>query len=376
MRATVLRDARLLKQAGRFVWLSVDTEDPRNGAFLERFPVDVWPTFLVVDPRQERPVRRWVGAATAPQLEELLAGVGRPPQGGAGAALAEADRAYAAGRMEEAVAGYRRALAAAQRGWARRPRAVEALVTAEQAAGRNEPCANVAREEAPRLPRGVSFARVAVGGLACALGAPRDAAWRPGAIAALAPLAAEASRLPALLADDRSEAYAALVEAHEDRGDQLEARRVAERWWGFLDAEGRRATSAEGRSALDSARVAAALALGEPGRALPALAASERALPRDYNPPARRAYLLREMGRLEEARAAAEEALRKAYGPRKLRVYDLLSGILERQGDRAALAATLDAALAFGEGLPPAQRNERLIASLRSRRSGLESARR
>lgn len=375
MRATVLRDGRLLRQAGRFVWLSIDTEDSRNAAFLERFPVEVWPTFLVVEPRQERPLRRWLGAATVRQLEELLSGARRPSGDRAAAALAEADRAHAAGRSDEAAAGYRRALASAARDWPRRARAVESLVTAEQAAGHDEACAAAARREGPQLPRGVSFARVAAGGLACALAAPRDAPWRAASVAALEPLATEAVQLPDLLADDRSELYGGIVEAREDRGEQVEARRVAERWWGFLEAEARRAPSPEARAALDPARVSAALALGDPGRALPALAASERELPRDYNPPARRAYLLREMGRLGEARAAAEEALRKAYGPRKLRVYDLLGGILERQGDRAALAATLDAALAYGEELPAPQRNERLVASLRARRAALGAAR-
>ena len=47
MRAHVLPDARLARLAGRFVRLDVNTEEPRNAAFLERFPIDAWPTLLV-----------------------------------------------------------------------------------------------------------------------------------------------------------------------------------------------------------------------------------------------------------------------------------------------------------------------------------------
>jgi len=64
MRAHVLSDARLVKQAGRFVWLSVDAERDRNAAFLEAFPVQGYPTFLVVDPAAEKPVLRWPGSAS------------------------------------------------------------------------------------------------------------------------------------------------------------------------------------------------------------------------------------------------------------------------------------------------------------------------
>ena len=60
MRATVLRDPALVKMAGRFVWLDIDTEKEGNAGFLEKFPIEVWPTFLVIDP-----VDREAGAQVA-----------------------------------------------------------------------------------------------------------------------------------------------------------------------------------------------------------------------------------------------------------------------------------------------------------------------
>jgi len=373
MRAYVLPDARLARHAGRFVWLSIDTENARNAGFLERFPVQVWPTFLVIEPREEKAVLKWLGSANVQQIDKLLADGERRERGGAEAILARADRAYADGRLDEALAAYREALAKGGARWSRRPRAVESLVLAELSARLYEACAATAREEGPRLPRGPSFANVAGTGLSCATSAPPDAAWRAPAVAALEPLAREALALPSLLADDRSGLFEALAEAQEARGDEAGARAIAERWWSFLAEEGRRAPSAEARAALDSSRVNAALTLGDPARALPALKASERALPDDYNPLARQALLLREIGRLSEARAAADRALAKAYGPRKLKIYQLAASILEKQGDRAALDAVLGEAIAYAERLPAAQRDERVLSALRTRRAALEA---
>src|SRR5579884_3014204 len=71
MRAYVLEDPALAKQANRFVWLSIDTEKDRNRAFLEQHPVEVWPTLMVLDARGE-PALRWAGSASVPQLVKLL----------------------------------------------------------------------------------------------------------------------------------------------------------------------------------------------------------------------------------------------------------------------------------------------------------------
>ena len=55
MRATVLTDAALTKHAGRFVWLSIDTEEAKNAAFLDTYPWEAVPTFEVLEPRAAKP---------------------------------------------------------------------------------------------------------------------------------------------------------------------------------------------------------------------------------------------------------------------------------------------------------------------------------
>jgi len=371
MRASVLPDARQRRQAGRFVWLSIDTENPGNAAFLERFPIATYPTFLVVDPREERATLKWQGSASVEQIVNLLADADRRRPRGLDAVLARADRAQAEGRIDDATRDYVTALNEGGRGWSRRPRAVESLVLALSGAGRLEGCADTALREARALPRGPSFANAVATGLVCAVSAPPDAAWRPAALAGLEPLAREALALPGLLADDRSGLYETLVDTRVVCGDRREAHALAERWWRFLEEDRRRAASAELRAALDGPRVAAALALEDPARALPALAASEAALPADFNPPYRSARLLFELGRFEDARAAAGRALARAYGGRKLAVYRLAADIERKAGDRAAAARVLDEALSYAEKLPPPQQRPDLVASLRAQRVAL-----
>src|SRR5215813_10630851 len=72
MRANVLTDPALVKHAGRFAWLSIDTEKAQNQHFLEKFPVDSWPTFFFIDPSTEQAALTWASSLDVAQLEKLL----------------------------------------------------------------------------------------------------------------------------------------------------------------------------------------------------------------------------------------------------------------------------------------------------------------
>ncbi len=369
MRATVLKDAALTKHAGRFVWLSVDTEKERNEQFIEKFTVDNWPTFYIVDASTETANLKWLGTATVPQLEKLFDDGERAVRNTSGKELeqllASADRAYATGQRAEAAKLFREALEKAPAEWPRRARAVESLVTALQGAGDSEACARAALREGASLPRGSSFANAVATGLACALSAPPKAPWRAEAIASLEPRVRDALSIPDLLADDRSGLYDALVQAGETRGDKDGVNQAAGDWLRFLEGEAAQAATPEARSAFDSHRVAAALKLGEPGRVISALQSSERDLPQDYNPPARLAIVYSALGRYDEALAAADRGLSLVYGPRRIRVLESKAGIYAKKGDQPAVQRTFEEAIRFAESLPKAQRSERTIARLK-----------
>jgi len=64
MRAYVFTDAALARHAGRFVWLELNTDVPGNAQFLEKYPVENWPTLFIIDPREEKALVRFAGSAT------------------------------------------------------------------------------------------------------------------------------------------------------------------------------------------------------------------------------------------------------------------------------------------------------------------------
>lgn len=371
MRATVWPDPALAKHAGRFVWLSINTEEEKNAAFVERSNILGYPTFLVIDSATEAIAMRWFGSLTVRQVERLLddgeravAAIERPEASGA---IVRADRLGADGQWAEAAALYAEALAAAPASGPERARLVESLVAALSNTDDSERCAALAVAEAPAIERGPSFASVVVTGLGCANGAPDEATWKAPAVAKLLPLVEEALAIESVLADDRSSIYGELVSHRKDTGDAAGAKALAERWLAFLEAQAAKATGVEARAAFDSHRVAAALELDDPGRAIPALETSERDLPDDYNPPARLAVLYRAAGRLPDALAASDRALARAYGPRKLRIYLTRADVLSDMGDAAAAKQALEAALAFAGTLPEAQRPTRLVEQLETR---------
>lgn len=371
MRAKVLKDPALAKHAGRFAWLSIDGEDAANAVFTERVGIGGYPTFYVIDAATEQVALRWYGSLTAAQFERLLddgeraaAGAGSSP---AEEALARADRLGGGGDPAEAARAYAEALSRAPAGWPSRGRTVESMLYALRKAGDLEGCAAAAQREVPGLERGPSFANAAAAGIACALEGPAGAPWRAGALRALEPFVKESLVLESVLADDRSGCYEMLVEAAKERGDKIAEREFAEGWLRFLEGESGKAPDPETRAAFDSHRVAAALALGDPGRAVPALLASERDLPDDYNPPARLAILYREMGRYDEALAASARALSMAYGPRKLRLYDTRADVFVRKGDAAAARSTIEEALRYADSLPASQRPARLVDQLKQK---------
>src|SRR5574340_391157 len=157
MRAFVLSDPALASQAGRFVWLELNTDVTANEPALRKHEADAMPTFFVVDPQTETVVLRWVGSFTVPQAEAFLAEAyekakgGAPRTGPADAALDRADRLYGTRDYAAAAVAYREALAAAPANWPFYPRAVEALLYSLQATDARGAAVALAREALPRL---------------------------------------------------------------------------------------------------------------------------------------------------------------------------------------------------------------------------------
>jgi tetratricopeptide (TPR) repeat protein len=373
MKAYVFTDKSLERYAGQFVWLSVDTENGKNAAFLAKYPINVWPTLLVIDPRKESVAIKYAGGATVPQLSKLLDDGRRTFGGGrktpADEAIARADKLVNDKEYAQAAMAYREAIAAAPKSWPRLGRAAESLVFMLTMARDNSRCVEEALVLYPRVKGTYSAMNVAGGGLGCATELKADDPRRANAIAALETATRETlddKSIP-LSGDDRSGLYESLISAREEMKDEAGAHALRELWVTLLESEAAKAKTPEQRAVYDSHRVSAYLALKQPEKAIPMLEQSERDFPKDYNPPSRLSLAYKALGRYDEALAATERALARAYGPRKIGIYRNRSDIFALKGDKENAKKTLEEAIRYAESLPKEQRSDTLIASMKKK---------
>ncbi len=372
MRSYVFTDEALRPLADRFVWLAIDTENPKNAAFVERFPLSAWPTLWVIDPKKDKTVLKWAGSATAPELASLLTDAASSGDvavtsrdAPAEAALIHGEEATAAGDHGRAIASYRAALQAAPPRWARRGRADEALINELYAEKDDAACATLAADEMAKIPPGTSLANVGLLGLLCARRAPAGSASH-----ALAPRLARAVEQIALdpgvpiLDDDRSGLFDEVVDDRNADHDPEGAKSLATSWAAMLDARAASATTPAARAVFDAHRLLAYVALGDPARALPMLEQSEKDFPDDYNPPARIARVDLGLKRYDDGLAAITRALAKGYGPRKVKLFLLEADLLKAKGPRTGepdpVAQVLEETRRFIATLPKAEERRAL----------------
>ncbi len=368
MRAFVFTDKALERYAGQFVWLNIDTENATNASFLTKYPISVWPTLMIIDPKKESVALRYAGGATVPQLTKLLNDGERIVRGTkrkSDEAIARGDRLSNEKKNDEAARAYEEAIASAPKGWSRFGRAAESLTFALWEAKDYQHCATRALDLYPRVRGTYSAANVTGMGLACASEKPDNRAMFD-ALEKATRETLENPKIP-LSGDDKSGLYIALIDARVAIKDEDGARKLREEWAAFLEGEAKKAKTAEQRAVYDSHRLTAYVALKQPERAIPMLEQSERDFPNDYNPPARLAVAYRAMGKYDEALAASDRALARVYGPRKIGVLRTRADIYASKGDKEEARRTIEEAIRFAESLPTGQRNEQTIASLKKR---------
>ena len=375
MKAYVYTDKGLERYAGRFVWLSINTENAANAAFLKKYPIPALPTLLVLDAKRDAVALRYIGGANVSQVQKLLdesANTYRAKaQSAADAALVRGDRLAAAGKDAEAAKAFEEAIAAAPKNWPRFGRTAESLMFA--LSSNNEKCAIRALELYPRVKGSVSSANVAATGLSCAASVEQEHPRRIELLQKLEKATQEVFDNPKIVLsdDDRSGLYMALIEARDVSGDDEGTIELKVKWSRFLDEAAARARTPEQRTVYDSHRLSAYLELDMPEKAVPMLEQSERDFPDDYNPPARLALAYKAMEKYDEALAASDRALARVSGPRKLSVLSVRADIFEAKGDRKAARETIAAAVDYAKSLPEGQRSERRIAALEKRLAAL-----
>src|SRR5262249_6587089 len=227
------------------------------------------------------------------------------------AALKQGDSLLAK-EPEQAVKAYQEALRLASPDWERRELAEASLVTALQDSRQFQQCAEAAVEQAMGMKMNAMFGRTVVAGMWC-LDSADSAPWSKAIAAKLEPLAKEALSLPVTVRDHRDELYRTLMYLSLSRDDKAAAARWGDRWLDELDAI--RPANDEERSAADIARVENIETYGDPKRILPALIASERAMPSSWNASLRLAQMENAAKEYDLAIAACNRGLARAPGP-------------------------------------------------------------
>lgn len=377
MQRYVFADSKLSPVVDRYVWLELDMEKPENATFREKFPVEAFPTYFILDPRNEKALIRWIGGCSVERVLTLLEEASLAYAGETPERLANADALYAEGKNEEAIAAYQDVLDTADPGAPYYARTVESLLFALSQVGGEERGLALAEETLPLLRHEMCAGNVVSYGLDFAIRLPEDARERSQRVADMERQALEIAHDTSLdlVPDDRSGVYIALLGAREAAEDDEGYKEVAAQWAAFLNGAAAAAKTPAARAVFDSHRLSAYLELGQPEKAVPILEQSEREFPDDYNPPARLAIAYRYMKAWDRGIAASHRALSKpgATGPRRLTILDNLARIFEDQGDIEAARRTLAEAVQHAESLPRGQRSESRLASLRKKLEALQT---
>src|SRR5438132_8606950 len=72
MQRFVLSDPGMKPVAGEVVWASIETETEKNKPVVEMYPLDGWPTFLLIDPDGEKVIGRFLGSGSVKEIRRCV----------------------------------------------------------------------------------------------------------------------------------------------------------------------------------------------------------------------------------------------------------------------------------------------------------------
>lgn len=378
MQQTVLTEPSLARWAERYVWVSLDTDRDENAKVVEKYPPLAWPTFYVVEPSTGGIAARFVGGASIDQFHALLEAGHAGGEGGvaptsAEALVAQAHAAETGKNWTESGALYEAALEAAPPDWSRRPDILVSRIRAHVRAKTFGPALSFAEAHGLETGQAASAADFATYALRAAKAEPSDRASAVLDRISTHVRAAVDAKSTAMSVDDRSDALRILREIALFRDQPERARELAEEQRRLLDAVMKEA-SPEVVMTFNWPAAEVYAFLGEPEALVPIVTENMKALPDEYDPPYRLAWLWLEAGKWARAEAMAERALSRAYGPRKAQVYRLLQRIEEAQDDEPGLRAAIEGEIAHLESLPEGRATPEALARARQALSALDAS--
>jgi len=370
----LLAHADLARYAGQFVWLELSYDEAENRPFLTKFGAEATPTFFVIDPEDERVTAMQPGVMSLPELTQFLdrggSSVLAKTQTPANTALTRGD-ALLAQQPAEAAKSYQEALHLASATWPQRELTEASLVQALLDSNQWQSCAETASTEAARMKRGVIFARTVVAGMWC-LASTDPAAWTEVELGKLKPLAEQALTLPTTVRDHRDAIYRTLMYISVARHDNAGAAKWGDRWLAELDAI--KPASDDERSALDIARVENIQVFGDPVRILPALHASERAMPNNYIASLRVAQMESAAKHDDEAIAACDRGLARCPGANgRAWLLQIKASGLTAKGQKEEARRALEEALQAAQTIPDKMARDMNVQMISNRLKSTEN---
>jgi thiol-disulfide isomerase/thioredoxin len=373
MQRFVLSDPGMKPVAEQMVWTAVETETEKNKPVVDKYPVDSWPTFLVVDPESEKVLGRWIGSASVQEMRAFVQdgikayrATSKPDA--AAVAQRDGDAERVAGNLAKASAAYGRAVQLSKSDDPQRPERLNLYIGSllkQRTPEAMKTCVQLALKEARSQPESAVGADFVSYGMNCAgrlpSADPDVARMRTAAIARLREILAKPDA--PLAADDRSDALANLSEALDETSQHDAALAAMRERAQVLEKAAAAAPDATMASTFDPHRVETYIYLGELPRAEDLLAKREKDMPSDYNPPARLARVLLKEKKLAEAEKAVDRALaRMDRGQRRVGILELKRDILK--AEQKPLTDTLHEELEVLRGLPNSQRQPQREAEL------------
>jgi len=362
----LLARADLAGYAGQFVWLELSYDEPRNREFLSRYGAKATPTFFVINPQNQAVLAMQPGVMSLPELKQFL-------EGGERAMLASeptpADAALSRGESlmaqqpAEAANEYLRALQLAPVDWPRRQLAQAFSVQALQDSEQWQRCGETAANYTSAMAHDGLFVRTVVSGMWCLASADRGP-WIDSLFESLRPFAEEALSLPITVRDHRDSIYRTLMIIEVARKNDAAALRWGDRWLAELDLI--KPGSDDERAALDIARVENIQVIGDPVRILPALRASEQAMPNNYIASLRLAQMELEAKKYDDTIATCQRGLARrpgAFG--RTWLFRIEAQALEATGRKTETHQVLQKALIAAEQIPSRESREHMIAAIK-----------
>jgi len=337
MKNYALKSKEVASVANQHIWLEMDYDRPQNAAFFKAYPINAFPTFMVIDPRNDKVVARWLGSGSAQDMKKFFS-----------EARAKSTNDLDLGQQALSSQNYPLALkhfAKALKNTKDKNRKTRILSGYIEALWKTDKtrCATEGLQyidETEDSVQGLDYAMMINW---CASGV-EDKKLQQSIFQKIKARLERGLKNPklSLSADEKSSVYATLAGLYESAGDKQKAQATMKTRLSVLEAAAKAAPTPAARSTFDAHRVSCYLKLNQHKKAEAMLLQTEKDLPKDFNTPWRLARLYQDQKRYKDGLAAIDRALQNGYGPRRIRLYSakIDLAVAKKDFDLARKAAT------------------------------------